>query len=210
MNWDQIILRAIVPISFAAIWILTALFNRESKGFPPRPAPPASTLGPRPAEPTMRWATPPSTQPPGVRRVPIGDDDILIIQNDPSRPARLAPARPPQAVGSRRSTKARTPAPPAKKVEPSTATTKLAGVSQNVNQNLARPIELTPLTSIKPMATSTDLAHAPSAPSKTSSVVTISTLIPLMHDPLRLREAFIVNDLLQPPLALRGGRGRRR
>ena len=56
------------------------------------------------------------------------------------------------------------------------------------------------------MATSTgsDLADAPSAPSKTTSPLpTISTLIPLMNDPSRLREAFLVNELLQPPLALR-------
>jgi hypothetical protein len=41
-------------------------------------------------------------------------------------------------------------------------------------------------------------------------VVTVSTLAPLMNDPARLREAFIVNELFQRPLALRGRRGHRR
>jgi hypothetical protein len=215
MNWDQILIRAIVPISFAAIWILTALFNRESKGFPPRTAAPNSTFGPRPGDPTMRWGSPPTPSPkaPGTRRVPIGDDDVLIIQNDPSRPNRPAQTRPLQVTGPRRVARARPAAtPPSKTAEPSSTRTKLAGVSQIVNQQLANPVALTPLTTIAPMATATgsDLANAPTSPSKTSAVVTVSTLIPLMNDPYRLREAFIVNDLLQPPLALRGGRGRRR
>jgi cytoskeletal protein RodZ len=214
MNWDQFLIRAIVPISFAAIWVLTALFNRESKGFPPRTGAPNSTLGPRPGDPTMRWGSPPSPSPkaPGTRRVPIGDDDILIIQNDPSRSNRPPQTRPLQVTGPRRVARARPAAPPSKVVEPSSPKKKLAGVSQNVNQQLANPVALTPLTTIAPMATATgsDLANAPSSPSKTSAVVTVSTLIPLMNDPYRLREAFIVNDLLQPPLALRANRGRRR
>jgi len=212
MNWEQVILRAIVPISFAAIWVLTNLFNRESKGFPTRNVPPPANLGPRPNEPTMRWTPPAASAASGTRRVPIGDDDILIIQNDPARPARPAQTRPLQVSGVRRVAKTRQPTPAPKKAEPTSTTPKLAGVNQNVNQQLARPIGLTPLTTIAPMATSTstELANAPSAPSKTSAVVTISTLIPLMNDPRRLREAFIVNDLLQPPLALRGRRGGRR
>ena len=213
MNWEQLILRAILPISFVAIWALTALFNRESKGFPVRPPGPSPSMGPRPGDPTMRWAPPPPSQPPGIRRVPIGDDDILIIQNDPSRPARPAPTRPTQGGGVRRPARGRTPAPPPpKKVEPTVSRVKLGGVNQNVNQQLAKPIEMTPLTTIAPMAASTnsDLSSAPSAPSKTSAVVTTSTLITLMNDPARLREAFIVNELFQAPLALRGKPGHRR
>ena len=212
VNWEQLILRAILPISFVAIWALTALFNRESKGFPARPPGAPPSPGPRPGDPTMRWG-PPSAQSPGLRRVPIGDDDILIIQNDPSRPARPSPARPGQVGGARRPLKTRTASPPPpRKVEPTVGRAKLGGVSQIVNQQLARPVELTPLTTIAPMVTSTnsDLSNAPSAPSKTSAVVTTSTLIPLMNDPLRLREAFIVNELFQPPLALRGRRSHRR
>jgi hypothetical protein len=205
MNWDQLILRAIVPFSFVAIWALTALFNKESsKGFPGRPPGPSPSNGPKPGDPNLRWAPPARTsQPPVVRRVPIGEDDILIIPNNPSRSVK-APQQ-----GVRRLVKGRQATPPARKVDPPASRGKLAGVSQNVNQSLAKPIELTPLNTIAPMATTSgsDLANAPSAPSKTSAVVTISTLRPLMNDPVRLREAFIVNELLRPPVALRGRRG---
>lgn len=212
MNWDQIILRAIVPISFFAIWVLTNLFNRESKGFPARTAPPPSNPGPRPTDPSMRWGVTPSSQAQGIRRVPIGNDDILIIQNDPARSGRPVQIRPLQVAGVRRVVNNRQEATaPPKKVEPPLSRPKLAGVSQSVNQQLATPSGLTSLTTIAPMTTTTgsDLANAPSSPSKTSEVVTISTLIPLMRDPRRLREVFIVNELLQPPLALRGRKGRR-
>jgi hypothetical protein len=209
MNWDQLILRAIVPISFVAIWALTALFNRESKGFPARPPGSMPQGGLKPGDPTLRWAPPSGSSQTIVRRVPIGDDDILIIPSDPSRPTRVAPARSSQAAGSRRQVKGRQTSSPPRKVEPTASRPKLAGVSQNVNQSLARPMDLSPLSTIAPMATSssTDLANAPSAPSKTSAVVTISTLRPLMNDPVRLREAFIVNELFLPPLSLRGRRG---
>ncbi len=208
-KWDPLI-RAIVPLTFVAIWALTALFNRESKGFTVKPGG-SSTVGPRPGEPPMRWAPPGSSQPGGVRRVPIGENDILIIQNDPARPPRQGQAKPVQS-GNRRSSKAKAAAPPPKKVEPVASRPRLGGVSQNVNQQLARPIDLAPLTTIAPMATSTgsDLANAPSAPSKTSAVVTATSLTTLMGDPIRLREAFIVNELLRPPLALRGRGGPRR
>ena len=208
-NWDQI-LRAIVPLSFLAIWALTALFNRESKGFPARPPSPTTAFGPKPTEPTTRWAAPP---PQGVRRVPIGDDDILIIQNDSARTVvRPSQPRSPQTGGPRRGSKVKPLAPAARKEEPPVSRTKLGGVSQIVNQQLATPAGLTPLTTIAPMVTSTssELANSPSAPSKTSAILTVSTLIPLMNDPVRLREAFIVNELLQPPLTLRGRRGHRR
>jgi hypothetical protein len=205
-NWDQLI-RAIVPLTFLAIWALTSLFNRESKAFPPRAAGgPQPPFGPRPGEPTMRWTPPASTPNPGVRRVPLGDDDILIIQPDPARPSRPGQARPVQPTGPRRPNRSRQPIPTVKKPDAPVSRPRLGGVSQNVNQQLANPTAMTPLSTIASMATSTgsDLADAPSAPSRTTSPLpTISTLIPLMNDPTRLREAFLVNELLQPPLALR-------
>ena len=209
MNWEQLILKAIVPISFVAIWALTALFNREAKGLPARPPGGPPQGGPRPVDPTLRWGPPAAAPSPGVRRVAMGDDDILIIPNDPMRPARPAPSQPRQGAVVRRPLRGRAANQPPKKPEPAPSRPKLAGVSQNVNQSLATPSGLTSLTTIVPMTTETgsDLANAPSAPSVTSAVVSVSTLRPLMADPIRLREAFIVNELLQPPIALRGRRG---
>jgi hypothetical protein len=194
-NWTDLIFRMLVPLIFFGIWAVTALFNRESKGFVPRP--------PGQGDPTLRWGpTTPQTSP-AARRTPLGDDDILIIPSDPRSSGR--PTSTPRRLVKSRSV------PQPKRQEPTSTMPKLGGVSQNVNQQLARPMDMTPLSSISPMATSTgsDLANSPSAPSKTSAVLTVSTLIPLMNNPTRLREAFIVNELLQRPLALRDRRGSR-
>jgi hypothetical protein len=212
-NWPDLLFQMLVPLTFFAIWAITALFNRESRGFVPQPPgqKPGTTSGVRPGDPTLRWGSSSVPQSSSGRRVPIGDDDILIIPSDPNRPAKPAPIRSAQAGGPRKTLKGRQAQATVRKPEPAPSRPRLGGVSQNVNQQLARPMDLTPLTTIAPMATSTgsDLANAPSAPSKTSTVLTISTLIPLMNDPMRLREAFIVNELLQRPLALRERRGAR-
>ena len=208
MNWDQLILRAIVPISFVAIWALTALFNRESKGFPARPPGPNPQGRPRPGDPPMRWTTDGNPPQPMNRRPPADDADILILSGYPGAGSRAPSARPPQGSAARRQPRNR-PAPPAsRKVEPVVTRPKQAGVNQNVNQSIARTLDLAPLTAIAPMVTSsTTLANAPSSPAKSTAVVTTATIRPLMNDPARLREAFIVNELFQPPLALRGRRG---
>jgi hypothetical protein len=211
MNWQDLIFRLFVPLTFFAIWAITATFNRESKGFVPRPPGQGTASGVRPGDPTLRWGTGTmSGQPSAQRRVPLGDDDILIIPSDPTRPARTAQGR--AIPASRRSGRNKTVVPTPKKDEPAPSRPKLGGVSQNVNQQLARPLDVTPLTTIVPMSTSSgsELANSPTAPSKTSTVLTISTLIPLMNDPMRLRESFIVNELFQKPLALRERRGIRR
>jgi len=209
-NWEQLI-RAIVPLTFLAIWALTSLFNRDSKAFPQRPAGGPMPLGPRPGEPTLRWTPPPPPQPrnPGARQVPLGDDDILILPPDPMR-IRPGQARPAQPAAPRRNNRGKPQAPQPRKPEAPAARQKLSGVNQLVNQQLANPVGMTPLTTIAPMATSTgsDLASAPTSASRTTAPIpTISTLIPLMNDPARLREAFLVNELLKPPLALRRLRG---
>lgn len=208
-NWEQMILKAIVPISFLAIWALTALFNRESKGFPARP-PGSPPGGPRPTDPTLRWGPASGGSPQVIRRVPIGDDDILIIPSDPARAARPAPARPAQATGVRRTVKGRQAPAPVKKVEPTATRPKLGGVTQSVNQSLAKPSEFTPLAS----ATVPMTRMAPSEPPAvvtTASIdtpaLTVARLRPLVKDPVRLREAFILNELLQPPVTLRRRRG---
>jgi hypothetical protein len=205
-NWTELIVKILVPMTFFAIWAITSLFNRESKGFTPRPPGQGTSSGVRPGDPTLRWGSntygPQRTVP--ARRVPLGDDDILIIPSDPTRPTTAA-----RSTNNRKAAKGRQVVATPRKPEPTSTRPKLGGVSQNVNQQLARPMDMTPLTTIAPMATSTgsDLANAPTSPSKTSTVLTISTLVPLMNDPMRLREAFIVNELFQKPLALRERRG---
>ena len=204
-------LKAIVLLTFFAIWALTSLFNRESKSLPQRSTGSTGPNGFRPGDPTTRWSSTTSNPSTTPRRVALGDDDILILPNDPSRPARPVAARNP-AFTPRRAVKSRQPAPQPKKPTPPASKAKLAGVNQLVDQHLANSTGMTSLSTITPMSikSGSDLANSPSAPSKTSAVLTVSTLAPLMSDPRRLREAFIVNELFQAPLALRDRRGHRR
>ena len=209
-NWEQLILRAIVPISFVAIWALTALFNRDPKGFPARPAGPTPGAGPRPGDPVMRWSAQTNQAQPANRRPPPpGEDkDMLFLPGYPVPPSRGPAARTGPGSGARRLARGRQSPASLKNVEPIVSRPRQAGVNQNVNQSIARTLEMAPLTTIAPMATSvTTLANSPSSPAKTTAILTTATIRPLMNDPARLREAFIVNELFQRPLALRGRRG---
>ncbi len=206
-NWDQLI-RLIVPLSFLLIWAVTSLFNRETKPVPVRQGGQAG-FGPKPGDPTLRWGPTAQAPPQAPRRVPVAgnDDDILVIRS--STPIRTAPARPSNLGGgamARRGAKAKPAATPPKREEPVSRTPKLAGVTQLVNQNLTRStLEMSPLVTASPSATSTTigLAQAFSAPSRSTYVAPSTVLAISLRDPTRLREAFLVNELLQPPLALR-------
>ncbi len=213
-NWDQLV-RLIVPLSFLAIWAVTSLFNRESKpvGRPSGPLGP----GPRSGDPTMRWGAPnPEPNNASTRRGSAngGDDDILVIRSSP--PLRPGQARPnpvgPGTLGARRGSKAKAAAPSPARAESVSTRPKLAGVTQNVNQQLTRSmLDLSPLITSSPSATSTTvgLSTALSAPSKSTYVAPSIVLAMSLRDPSRLREAFLVNELLQPPVALRPRGGRR-
>ena len=195
-NWDNL-LKLTIMLFFGAIWALTSLFNRESKPAPARPPGPRPSTGPKPGEPTLRWAPPPSA--PTARRVPIGDDDILIIGSDAPRPA----ARP----GPRRQSKARAAAPAPKPVEPAPSRPKLGGVSQSVSQHLNRTsLGLAPATGSPPTLEAGRAWAGKDA--KLGPVV--QSITASLADPARLREAFVLNEILQRPISLRGHGLRRR
>ena len=63
------------------------------------------------------------------------------------------------------------------------------------------------MTAMPPTATSTTL-HLSTSPSAIArnSVPWVSALATSLTDPVRLREAFVINEILQPPLCLRGPR----
>jgi hypothetical protein len=214
VTFDQLI-RVLIPIAVIALWALTRLFTQETKPFPARNSAPPQPFGPRPGDPTLRWSTPPSSayQVPATRRVPIGDDDILIIPSDAGRNVRPGPARPaPVAVSKRSLAKSRAQNQANRKQEPPVQRNKLGSdVNQNVNQHITQSIDLTPMLAISPMGTlpqSPLVGPDPSA-TRSTAVFTVSSLSNLVHDPKRLREAFLVNELLRPPLALRKGAWRR-
>ena len=213
-GWEMLI-KAVVVLSIMAIWAITSLFNRESTPTPTRSNGPIPPPGPRPpADPTLRWAPTASPQNPGPRRVAIGDDDILIISSDTNRPTRPGQARPLATAGPRRTPKARlAPRAPAARVEPPPPQRpRLAGVSQNVSQQIARSsLGLSPLDAI-PAASAPMTLGLSSLPSEPihAPLITISAVAASLADPVRLREAFIINEILQPPVSLRGTRPGRR
>jgi len=216
-NWDALI-RLIVPLSFMAIWALTSLFNRESRVKPgTRPTPlrpnPGPMTGPRSGEPTLRWNTPMapnrSTNPPG--RTPIrvgGDDGIVILSSENMRNERETGGRTVLGLGGKRPTKGKPVVPP-RKAEPSPPRSKLAGVSQNVNQHLTNTnLELTPLMAMPPGSAmpSLGLSSLPTAtPDMIGAIPRTATAIAL-NDPKKLREALLLNEILSPPVSMRNRR----
>ena len=210
------ILKAIVPLAFLAIWALTAVFNKEGNSLPvrsqgppnpygPRPGVPPRVAGPADRPPTLRWGTPGSTPAPPR---PGGDDDIVILES--SRPARPAPGR---GVAPRR-LRPKPATAVAAKPAPIVPTNKfgLGHVSQTVNQQLATPVAMEPL--IAPLS---GVGSRPAASAAAKAVDHIAgptlraaSIAVTLADPQRLREAILINELLQPPLALRRGLNRRR
>ena len=205
------IIRAIVPLSFLAIWALTSIFNRDAKPLPPRPglggAPTGPTLPPRPVvqtfevgrEPTMRFGSSSQMSDPNVRRAPASsrEEDILIIR---SEPARTAP-RPnqPQPQPQRRPR----PKPTGVKKPDSPQPELLGGaVGSNVSQHI-RPIDLArtdaPLNAIGNLS---KLSTAATVQYDVRSQGLTDIRLSLMN-PVRLREAFVMNEILQPPVSRR-------
>ena len=218
-NWESLI-RAIVPLSFMAIWALTSLFNRDTKPKPvirptPRPTGARGGMPPRPAEPPLRFASTANrpTTPVALRREPsrsVEDEGIVILSSetirlDREKEKRFASAA---AAGSKRATRGK-PVVPQRKSDaaPTQSRTKLAGVNQNVNQHLASTnLELTPLTTtpINPALGLT--GTTPAAPVAVGSTIQggpQSAIGLRLADPVRLREAFVLNELLQPPVSMR-------
>ena len=220
-NWESLI-RAIVPLSFMAIWALTSLFNRDTKPKPtPRPAlrPDGSRAGvaARAGEPTLRFGSPTggSTTPLGARRPAprqSDDDGIVILSSETSRLDRDREQRLiPTSTTAKRASRGK-PLVPQRKAEPAPRRAKLAGVSQNVNQHLTTTnLELTPLATMPPVA-SLGLAGAGSAAAVVvqSGIQTGGGVRPSvglgLSDPARLREAFVLNEILQPPVSMRARR----
>jgi hypothetical protein len=211
------LIKAVVPLSFLAIWALTSVFNREARPLPPManrppapypPRPAAPTPGPRPTEPrpmltnrepTLRWSQPGQPATPAAGRSassPGGAEDILIIRNDPVRPPSVQPGRPNVAQPRRGRSK---PASASKPAELTTTRPTLGAFDTDVSQHLARTIELPPLEQIS----SSGVNAAGRIPERIVPQVSLADLRRSLRDPARLREAFILNEVLQPPVSHR-------
>jgi len=210
----DILWKAIVPLTFLAIWALTALFNRDAKPLPSRtqssnnpygPRPTPATPSPRPAPvdrtPPIRWA-PSTTSSTTTPRAGGNDDDIVILES--SRTVRPNPTK---GVSPTRRAKPKTPQTSRTAENPAVSTRAgLAGVSQSVNQHITKTLTLQPLSesSIATPVQSVTAAIASRSIDVGDVKRGLAGVAAAFSDPKRLREAIIVNEILKPPIALRG------
>jgi hypothetical protein len=188
---------------------------------------PARTEAPG-RDPTMRWGSPAAADGTGsgVRRsASPPDDEILIIEetrrsasspmpsSSGSSPGRTA-IRPGNSGGTRRGNRSRpVPAAAPRRVEP-TSPRPLSGslgVPTPIDRPMNRSIDLDPLAASHSPLLGSDtkaLAKSVSEPTRqpTRPVEISDDFRLLMSSPSKLREAIVVNEILQPPLSLRNRR----
>jgi hypothetical protein len=193
----------LVPLTFLAIWALTSLFNREAQPLPPRSGRAPGPNGPNPA--TDRISHPSTARSGGVRP----EDEIRIIDSEPRRSSPMPKPRvaPPAA---RRGVKPRGQTPSvSKKAESSSSRSMGTLMSRSMAADMGTPKSLISL-SLPPSpllsdfsveAPGTDESRARAAQPIAINAIEVRKLA---ASPARIRESFILSELLQPPLALRG------
>jgi hypothetical protein len=212
------LLKAIVPLTFLAFWALSSLFGREPAKAPP--ARPVAGFGPRPGvppgsrpvnqpgaiprDPSARWGAPGTAEMPGTKR-PQSNDEILIIRSETSRTPAPPPARPSGGTPVRRSARAKAPSPaPAKRPEPAPTRPLNSASGLTMSQQVTKSMEVGPLTSLTPGLTELGPGVSNSSlPPKPASESPFFDPRRLIGSPEKLREAFLLNIVLQPPAALR-------
>ena len=212
MNMDQIAKFAI-PLAFFAIWLLMWLFSREGKPLPGkvkaptnpyalRPNPPAPLPRPVPTparQAPIRWAnqTTAQTQMQAQRRT--NDDDIVILESPATRTRTTNLAR-----GVAPSRKAKRVTPPSKAAaQPVVPKSSLGLTSPVLDQHMTIAPLTAPLPSLTSELVTTKAATAVSFDTGGARSLEIRGAL---SDPSRIREAFILNEILRAPLVLRGRR----
>ncbi len=210
--------KLLVPAIFLILWALNQIFNKE--GTPARSRPgTGGPLGPRPGGlppaprpldrsiATGREPSRPSTPPPGGSRA--RDDEIVIIQSETTRP--LTSPRPTNgASGARRATsRTRSGRPPASRPP-----------ADSSPVNRSKPPSSASLFEVPPSpATSMGITVPPSTTGRPGENTNLSTPLLIGVDPpitassiaeslkrrATIREAILINELLNPPLSLRRG-----
>ena len=171
--------KIILPLILLVFWALSQILGREVRQ-PPRPVPRGLPGGGPPREPLQ------SLWPPEPARGPANKAPDILILDEPARRPRSA-----AAASLERSAPSVRPRRAARKAAQAPAVTSVP------ERSLAR-IELAPLT-------------APSEPA-TKKEATVGDFTDTMatavreglQSPQRVREALVLSEVLQPPLALRG------
>ncbi len=224
----------LVPLALLALWALTALFNRESQPLPPRTGRPPGPNGPRPSpQPAPRandWRPEPSPRPapspprpaptlssrPTARAGDRIDDGIVILESEPRR-NEAAPSRGSGSATPRRAakaTRAPQPAPASRRGETVTprALTQIRCRASRLTRRVCLPTlagRSSCPTGDSPLLTSyTDQAaktQADRASTDDRYAFSAADLRTRLQDQIHLREIFVFNELMSPPLSLRKG-----
>lgn len=203
MNQD--LWRIIIPVVMLIVWALSNLFNRENAAAKDR----AMGLGPRPGFPPRPGERPGGSSMTSANRPTAKDDGIIILRSETTRPGArsTSPARRNQGRTRPASSSPRHPEPP-----PSRPKEILGGrISAEVNQTITRPLEIRPLTESVSAANELEAAATSTAPAVGYVAATsIADLRLALSTTARIREAFLLNEILQPPMARRRQRHRDR
>jgi len=220
------LLRAIVPLTFLAVWALSSILNKEAnplpnrppQGFGPRPGglppgqrPPARAGAPVARDPTLRWGDPAAGAGPGLRRPQaLSEDEVLVIRAEPTRAAGQPLPRPGSGTAAVRRT-ARAKAAPT--TVPKRAEAKISRPLGGTT-GLTRPgpgaralDDLAPLQGTQPGAASQPLSTVSVASRSNTIAASLSENSAywrsLLNSRGKIREALVLNELLQPPLSMR-------
>lgn len=224
MRIDQLY-QFLVPLTFLAIWALTSLLNRDAQPLPPRVSGrPPGPYGPghaheratkdaddRRADPFRRETRPQSPRP---RPALSADDGIVILEPNASvvRPGRAGTQNPRRAGRGKPTPQAqpkKKEAGPRQTFGAPLSSAPLTGSSVQQRQTLV-PLSLEVATTIaETTSIQTSRIESPRTRPVERKAVSIEEIHELLRSPARVGEAFILSELLSPPLALRGPRNRR-
>lgn len=205
----------VVPLLFFALWALTSLFNRENVAQPPRTGRPFEPGGPRP-QPPFAQRTPdrrPTTL--GESRAESSratdrDAGIIILETETRRPTAGSPQR---SGNAKRPARGKTaPAASAKRTEKPTPRALSSSVAQSMNPLESHPVDLRPLTSTNTPLLTSDVQQISLTALNPQIAASASGMDvrQLISSPSRIRDAFIVSEILGPPVSRRNAPARPR
>lgn len=197
----HVLYQLLVPALFLVLWALNQLFNKEIQGGNR----PGGGLGPRPGgvPPTNRPRPQPAFRPEPIGARPETEDEILVLKSEPpSRPSTPPPApgrRPPRSSQGRPGKRGLAPSPVGKAMDTRT------GHPGSLAQASGLTTQITQLARVSSIASDRS-AHPADTPSSALPPISLSQLRQSLSDHARLREAFVLQEVLQPPVFLRGRR----
>jgi hypothetical protein len=196
-------------------WALRELVNKEAPPIPQRPQPPAGW--PNPPRPAERAAQPPERDPsllwsgqPSAGSRPRGSnasEDVIILSSETLRTPMATVPRSTAAPARPRPVKRRqAPASPAGRPEPAKPRRLGEAIGQNLAATHLQPMEVKPL--LGPQAVR-ESATAQTATTAARTSPALENLRAALATPDQVRQAFLLAELLRPPLALRNRPKRR-